>query len=199
VYAPAPDDEITGLANQLDQQLAALRAAVIGLTDEQARSQPCASVLSVAGLLKHVTHGMVGVTAWLRDGRRSLEAPDEAGFAAYQASFALGDDETAVGALKAFDAARADYLAAVRSSDPDADTIEPPAPWHGIFDARPAKVRYRLIHQVEEMARHAGHADILREQIDGTMVPAIVLSQEGMGASDFFQPYVPAAGTLGAA
>ena len=75
--------------------------------------------------------------------------------------------------------------------------MEPPAPWHGILDARPAKVRYRLIHQVEETARHAGHADILREQIDGTMVPAIVLSQEGMAASDFFQPYVPAAGTVG--
>ena len=86
----------------------------------------------------------------------------------------------------------------MRDSDPDADTMEPPAPWHGIFDARPARLRYRLIHQVEEMARHAGHADILREQIDGTMVPAIVLSQEGMAASEYFQPYVPAAGTVGA-
>jgi len=37
----------------------------------------------------------------------------------------------------------------------------------GIFDNRPARGRYLLVHQIEEMARHAGHADIIREQIDG--------------------------------
>ena len=55
------------------------------------------------------------------------------------------------------------------------------------------------MHQIEEMARHAGHADIIREQIDGVSVPAIVLSQGGAQANDFFQPYVPAPGTIGAA
>ena len=48
------------------------------------------------------------------------------------------------------------------------------------------------------MARHAGHADIIREQIDGVAVPAIVLSEDGAPANDFFHPYVPEAGTIGA-
>jgi hypothetical protein len=53
------------------------------------------------------------------------------------------------------------------------------------------------VHQIEEMARHAGHADIIREQVDGVSVPQIVISQAGAPANDFFQPYVPAPGTIG--
>jgi hypothetical protein len=53
-----------------------------------------------------------------------------------------------------------------------------------------------LIHLIEETARHAGHADILREQIDGLAVPRIVLSQAGAPKNDFFDPYVPDPGTL---
>ncbi len=48
------------------------------------------------------------------------------------------------------------------------------------------------------MARHAGHADIIREQIDGVAVPQIQLSLEGMPANNFFQPYVAQPGTFGA-
>jgi hypothetical protein len=109
----------------------------------------------------------------------------------------LTDDETAAGALAEFDTARAEYLAAVAATDPSSPTVEPPAPWHGIDDALPAFARYYLVHQVEELARHAGHADIIREQLDGVAVPAIVLSESGFAANDFFQPYVAAPGTLG--
>jgi exosome complex RNA-binding protein Csl4 len=42
---------------------------------------------------------------------------------------------------------------------------------------------------VEEWARHAGHADIIREQIDGVEVPTLVLTLAGASANDFFQPY----------
>lgn len=83
-------------------------------------------------------------------------------------------------------------------TDPGAPSTEPPAPWFGIHDARQANARYYLVHQVEELARHGGHADIIREQIDGVAVPAIVLSQAGAPANDFFQPYVPQPGTIGA-
>jgi len=84
-------------------------------------------------------------------------------------------------------------------ANPNADILAPPAPWHGIYDARPAKLRYYLMHQVEEMARHAGHADILREQIDGFAVPALVMTMEGADANEYFQPFVPPLGTIGAA
>ena len=166
MYEPACDDEITGLVRHLDQQLDALRGAIIGLTDEQARMRPCRSALSVAGLLKHVTAGMRGAVARLTVG---AEPPviDDGAIANYMAQFALTDDERADDTLAEFDAVRPSYLQAFAATDPAAVLDEPPAPWHGIFDVRPANARYFLVHQVEEMARHAGHADILREQIDG--------------------------------
>ena len=58
------------------------------------------------------------------------------------------------------------------------------------------RARYYLAHQVEEMARHAGHADILREQLDGTSVPALVMTRAGVPANAFFQPYAPSPGTI---
>ena len=197
MYAPTPHNEIEGIVGYVEQQLDAIRASAIGLTEAQARLRPCRSALSIGGLIKHVTYGMRGVTERLSREGQPRSAIDER-FAAYQASFALADDETAIDALAAFDAARVEYVAALAAADPAAPTVEDPAPWFGIVDNRPARRRYLLVHQVEEMARHAGHADIIREQIDGVSVPAIVLSADGMPTSDYFEPYVPAPGTIGA-
>ena len=160
--------------------------------------RPCRSALSIGGLIKHATYGMRGATARLTGEAGVRLEIDEDAFAAYTSSFALADDETAAGVLARFDEARVAYLAAVAATDPGAPSVEPPAPWHGIHDARPAHARYYLVHQIEEFARHAGHADIIREQIDGVSVPAIVLSEAGAPANDFFQPYVPQPGTIGA-
>jgi hypothetical protein len=198
MYAPTPHNEIEGIVSYVEQQLDAIRAAAIGLTEEQARLRPCRSALSIGGLIKHATYGMRGVIERLSREGQPRSAIDEAGFVAYQASFALADDETAIDALAAFDAARVEYVAALAAADPSAPTIEDPAPWFGILDNRPAHGRYLLVHQVEEMARHAGHADIIREQIDGVSVPAIVLTADGMPASDYFAPYVPQPDTIGA-
>jgi hypothetical protein len=198
MYPPQRDDEITGLAGYLEQQLAAIRAAAIGLTDDQARLRPCRSALSIGGLIKHATYGMRGAIERLTGSGGPPSEIDDAAYVAHEASFALGDDETAEGAIAEFDAARVAYLAAVRATDPAAPTVEPPAPWHGIHDARPAYARYGLVHQIEELARHAGHADIIREQIDGVAVPMLVLSAAGAPANDFFQPYVARPGTIGA-
>jgi hypothetical protein len=198
MYEPACDDEITGLVNYVEQQLAAIRAAAIGLTDEQARLRPCRSALSIGGLVKHATHVMRGATARLSDDGGAPVEIDEDAYAQYMASFALADGETAAEAVAHFDEARLGSLSALRDADPGAPSVEPPAPWFGIHDARPAHLRYYLVHQVEELARHAGHADIIREQIDGVSVPRIVLSQEGAPGNPFFEPYTPAPGTLGA-
>lgn len=198
MYDPAPHNEIEGIVGYVGQQLDAIRAAVIGLTEEQARLRPCRSTLSIGGLIKHATYGMRSVIEQLSAESRPGSTIDEAGFTDYNASFTLGDHETTPAALAAFDAARAEYVAAIAATDPSAPTIEGPAPWFGIFDDRPARARYLLVHQIEEMARHAGHADIIREQIDGVSVPAIVLTADGLPASDYFTPYIPAPGTIGA-
>jgi hypothetical protein len=198
MYTPSSDDEITGLVNYLDQQLEALRASVVGLTDDQARMRPCRSALSIGGLLKHVAYGMRGATERLTSTTTGPREIDEAAYAAYMGSFALTEDQTAAGVLAEFDAARGEYLAAVRGTDPSSPSVEPPSPWFGIYDALPSTARYYLVHQIEEMARHAGHADIIREEIDGVSVPTIVLSEAGAPANDYFRPFVPPPGTIGA-
>lgn len=197
MYAPAPDDEVTTLAGYLDQQLAAVRASVLGLTEEQARATPCRSALSLAGIVKHLAYGMHGWVTTLGADPTTPRPLDPTAFAAHAASFALTDDETVEAVLADFDAVRAELLAALAATDPDTPTVEPAAPWSGVMDERPARRRYLLLHLVEETARHAGHADLLREQLDGQSVPALVMSADGVPANDFFTPYVPAPGTIG--
>ena len=195
MYAPAQHDEVTGLVNYIDQQLTAIRAAAFGLTDEQARATPCRSALSVGGIIKHAAYVMRGALERLRT--EVTEQPvDPVAYAAFADSFTVRDDESVVATIEDFDQVRAQLLTAVAATDPGGDTVAPPAPWHGIFDARPIHARYYLVHLVEECARHAGHADIFREQIDGVAVPTLVLTLAGAGANDFFQPYQPAPGTL---
>ncbi|HWC23182.1 MAG TPA: DUF664 domain-containing protein [Flexivirga sp.] len=196
MYAPTSHDEITGLTHYIDQQLDALRASVHGLTEEQAKSTPCASSLSLAALLKHAAYGMRGYVAQLSG---SFSELDDTAFAAYLQSLEVGSDEKVSDVLAEFDSARAELRAALAHTDPDADAMAPPAPWHGIMQSAPVKRRYDIVHFLEEFARHAGHADIIREQLDGMAIPALVMSIEGMPASQFFQPYVPAPGTIGAA
>lgn len=195
MYAPAQHDEVTGLVNYIDEQLTAIRAAAFGLTEEQARETPCRSALSVGGIIKHAVYVMRG--ALERLGTEVIEQPvDAVAYAAFTDSFAVRDDETVAGTIEDFDRVRAQLRAAVAATNPADGTMAPPAPWHGIFDARPIHARYYLVHLVEECARHAGHADIIREQIDGVAVPALVLTLAGASANDFFQPYQPAPGTL---
>jgi hypothetical protein len=193
LYAPAEHDESTTLLRYLEQQLDALRASALGLTEEQSRETPCRSTLSIAGLIKHATYGMRGATVRLT----GAGAP-AADIAEYLAGFVPGPGETTAALLTAFDDARTAYLAAFAAADPDAPALEPPAPWHGRFQEQPIRTRFYLTHQIEEMARHAGHADIIREQLDGVSVPQLVLTLEGAPANDFFQPYVPTPGTIGA-
>lgn len=197
MYEPSRDGEAEGLARYVDQQLSAIRASVHGLTEQQARETPCRSTLSIAGIIKHTAQGMRGVTANLRDGMKTVPLTEQ-DFARYLAGFVLDDDEATLDVLSEFDAARTEYLAAIAGTDPAADNEAPPTPWQGIDSARPILNRYYLVHQVEEMARHAGHADIIREQLDGLAVPTLVMTLQGLPANPFFQPYVPAAGTIGA-
>ena len=134
MYAPAPHDEITGLVNYLEVQLSAIRAAPLGLTEEQARATPCRSALSVGGIVKHTAYGLRGATTTITDdGRSEIDAD---AYAAHAASFTVGPSETMAGVLAEFDAAREACLATIAAADPDAEFLAPPAPWFGIFQPR---------------------------------------------------------------
>jgi len=184
VLAPGVHTESEALAGFLDDQLDALRTAAHGLTDEQAKRRPCRSTLSVGGILKHVTHVLRG--------RTEPRVVDADGYAAFADSFVLRDDETLQGALAAFDEVRAAFLADVRATDPGAPMAEPPAPWYGRPEPVPSVQRYALLHLVEELARHAGHADVVREELDGAQAASLHLAVTGAPGNDFVQPWQPA-------
>ncbi|MCW2526813.1 MAG: hypothetical protein JWM76_1673 [Pseudonocardiales bacterium] len=119
------------------------------------------------------------------------EMPDQAGFAIFMGSFALTDDETLAGALVAFDDARSAYLADVAAADPGADVTAPPAPWDGVYASTPSVERFALVHHIEELARHAGQADIIREEIDGAVAGPLLMAVEGREGNAFVQPWAP--------
>ena len=189
MFAPGTYTESEVLLGYLELQLAGIRAATHGLSESQARRTPCRSALSIGGLVKHATYVMTNRQ------RDRLSAPlDEAGAAQFMASFVLGEDETLAGALAAFDTARETYLADVRATDPGAAMTAPPAPWDGLDTPTPSVQRFELVHHVEELARHAGHADIVREQLDGASSPSLLMAVEGREGNAFVQPWTPSAG-----
>src|ERR1700712_5111074 len=145
MFGPAKYTESEVLVGYLDQQLTAIRAAAYGLSDQQARATPCRSALSIGGLVKHASYVMSGRA---RDEADPGAMLDEAGVEKFMASFALGDGETLAAALATFDTIRVSYLAAVRGTDPGADTVVPPAPWDGLDSATDSVQRFALVHHI---------------------------------------------------
>ncbi len=142
-----------------------LRFTVRGLTDEQARQRTTVSALTLGGLVKHVTATERQWIDFVVRGPVAMAA-GEGSQQAWADGFAMGRDETLSGLLAAYDAvaARTDEL--VRTlPDLDASSPLPPAPW---FEPGARwSARRVLLHVVAETSQHAGHADILRESLDG--------------------------------
>ncbi|HEU5007290.1 MAG TPA: DUF664 domain-containing protein [Jatrophihabitantaceae bacterium] len=70
--------------------------------------------------------------------------------------------------------------------------LAPPAPWDGLYTPTDSVQRHALMHHVEELARHAGHADIIREQLDGATAAPLLMAVERREGNDFVQPWAPA-------
>jgi uncharacterized damage-inducible protein DinB len=144
-----------------------LRQAVQGVTDEQARLRPTVSELCLGGLVKHVTAVEANWARFIVEGPGEQGPPDEAAYAAHAAGFRMEQNETLDSLLAAYEevARRTDDLV---TSLPSLDVSHPlpEAPWFppgARWSARRA-----LLHIVAETAQHAGHADIIRETIDGS-------------------------------
>ncbi len=188
--APAADSERAGLRGFLVQQLDGLRHTTFGLTEEQIRLSPARSALTMGGLLKH---GTLTVSAWASRAQAVPGRPDhdpETDGALTDQGFGLTDDDTLASLLAAFDAAAARVLAVADTADLDAMAPIPDAPWFP-EDLDGWSVRWILLHVIEEVARHAGHADILREQIDGATAYELVAAAEGIGYKDLVEPWTP--------
>lgn len=83
-------------------------------------------------------------------------------------------------ALAAFDAEAERVLATIRCTDLDTPVPVPQdVPWFP-KDVGHWSVRWVVLHLVEELARHAGHADLLREAIDGATMYELLARREGL-------------------
>ncbi|MGH8794035.1 MAG: DinB family protein [Stackebrandtia sp.] len=154
---PPTVDERDNLLKYVAQQRDTFRYIAHGLTDEQARLTPTAGELSIGGLIKHIAQMERNWLAHV-EGREHN--------AGYEGGFTMGPDETLEGLLADLVAAGEETERAVAKLDLDHPVPVPPAPWFP-KDVKAWSLRWVLGHLIEEMARHAGHGDIVRETIDG--------------------------------
>ena len=187
--APPLTDERELLLAYVDQQRDGIRFAAYGLTDDQARLAPTAGTLSIGGLVKHVT---AMEQSWMDTVlQRSSNGSIEESADQYEDGFTLRPDETLAGALAELEAVASRTEEIVRELDLDHPVPVPKGvPWFP-QDVDAWTVRWVLLHLVEEVARHAGHADIVRESIDGATMFALMAGAEGWPATDWLQPWQP--------
>lgn len=179
----APDGERADLLAELASARSTLTATARGLDDQQAGERPTVSALCLGGLIKHVASTE---DAWMRfaaEGPSAMryDLPEGVTWADLAAGtareiprwavdrqdeFRMLPGETLAGVLRSYEevAARTERIVA---SVPDLSAAHPlpEAPWNEPGAVR--SVRRVLLHVIAETAQHAGHADILRETLDG--------------------------------
>ncbi|MFJ2768624.1 DinB family protein [Streptomyces sp. NPDC087300] len=161
---PSTGDERTLLTDQLAIQRATLKLKCTGLTKEMGVRSAEPSALSLLGLVRHVTDME---RRWFRRDLAGLgveplyptpDNPDndidgaepDPGPETVAAAWRAWQDEVAFAERFVADAPHLD--------------IEGDSPWRGTVS-----LRWVLIHVIQEYARHNGHADLLRERIDGAV------------------------------
>jgi len=155
-------DERTMLQEWLDFHRATLLMKCAGLDDEQLRRDSCQpSNLSLLGLVRHMTDVERG---WFLRGvsrRSEQEVPP----LYYSDEDPDGDIENlsapdAVTVFATYDTTIAEIKAATADVDLDKTFSN---------GGTPCSVRWVYLHMIEEYARHNGHADLIRERIDGAV------------------------------
>lgn len=176
----ASEAEIRDLTTSLDRHRGFLLQTAEGLTEEQARTASTVSALTVAAILKHVADTE---EQWMQFAVRGAEAFEqvygqdvdwEAVDAAAASGdpeqwedtrFVLTDGETLPVLRERLTAVGAATTRILDETDLDLTHPLPEAPW---FEQGAAwSVRRVALHMLAEISQHAGHADIVREAIDG--------------------------------
>jgi uncharacterized damage-inducible protein DinB len=155
--------EAATLLETLAGQRSLLRHTVRDLTDEQAARRTTVSALCLGGLIKHVACVERGWIDFIVHGAGAMDmSPEE-----WENGFRLLEGETLAGALEAYEevARRTEEIVAnlpdleVSHPLPERPWFEPGASW---------SARRVLLHVLAETAQHSGHADIIRESLDGS-------------------------------
>ncbi|MGY0231527.1 DinB family protein [Longispora urticae] len=156
--------ERTDLLETLGKHRFFLRNTTRELADADARKRTTVSALHLGGLIKHVTATERAWADFILTGPAAFDTGGD--WAAWEAQHTMLETETLEELLAeyALVAARTDELIATLP-DLDADQPLPPAPW---FEPGARwSARRVLVHILAETSQHAGHADIIRESLDG--------------------------------
>jgi uncharacterized damage-inducible protein DinB len=187
--APFHTDEHDLLLGFVRQQREVLHLTAYGLTDEQARQAAVPpSPLTVGGLVKHVTLVEQNWIDMILERERAETADDD-----YAHAFTMRADEHLDDLLAASIAVGEKTDRVVRAVPDLAQRVPVPqgVPWFPP-DLDAWSVRWVLMHLVSEIARHAGHADIVREAVDGATAFPLMAAAEGWPATPWMQPWEPA-------
>lgn len=134
-----------------------LRSTVRGLTDEQARSRPSASELSLLALLRHASRTE---RRWVVAGLAGRPLPGLWPITDWENEFVLSEEDTISRWLEDY----AETAALTESIMAEIEDLNQPC---ALEQAKQWNARWVLLHVLQETARHAGHADIIRESLDG--------------------------------
>lgn len=115
--------------------------------------------------------------------------PPEVQQAEHEAAWTWTTEDTLTAALADFDEVCGQVLDAVTATDLDLTVPPTPAPWDPPDVVW--SVRWVWLHLIEELARHAGHADVVRENLDGATMYELVATREGWPASNWLVPWTP--------
>jgi uncharacterized damage-inducible protein DinB len=153
--------ERADLVESLRRHRGFLRYTAQGLTDEQAARRTTASALTIGGLIKHVA---VTEAAWMRFATGGAGHMAE-GAVDWETQHRMVEGETLAALLEGYERVAAQTDELVLTLDLDAAYPLPEAPW---FERGATwSVRRVLLHVIAETSQHAGHADIVRESLDG--------------------------------
>ena len=153
-----PEKEM--LIGYLNLQRDTLRWKLDGLDDEQLRRQHAPSGLTLLGLAKHLADVE---RSWFRErvvGEDLAYLWDDTDPQRY---WRIEPDDTTGDIVAAYRIECAAADAIIRERDLDS-TVAAPPPWSG---SEAMTLRWVVLHMIEETARHVGHADLIREAIDG--------------------------------
>jgi uncharacterized damage-inducible protein DinB len=156
-----PDSERQALEGFLDSQREAIIRKIEGLDDATARQAPTASALSLLGIVKHCG---LWELRWLQvvvAGRRFPGEWPEGDYTGMAEDFVVDENDT----VEQWAAYYREQIEQSRAIAASMDLDTPVAR----TDLVNGNLRYVLFHLIEETARHAGHADIIRETLDGSV------------------------------
>jgi uncharacterized damage-inducible protein DinB len=171
------------------QQRDGIVYATHGLTDEEATSRPAVSGLCLMTLIQHVAQVE---QRWIA---LAAEGTWESDFEGYQAAFTPGDRSLADVVAHYRAVAAATEMAMRELDDLDRSVPVPKGvPWFP-DDVDSWTVRWILLHVMEETARHAGHADFLREAIDGATMHQLMATVEDWPDSPWLTKWERKAGS----